>query len=175
MQSSIAESNNNIKSTDQKLLDIFIENMKEDYGRLLEKNCTDLELLKWCGRKKFYQQALTVIESRIPGFLEGKIYTFEVEMKDENSNVLSRKKIMKRIKPRKWEKDCNYLLEQWCYQKIVKEGTDSDKFMELDKKGAQQFWNDMKESWNGDEKSKYEFQLEDPKFRQNSKIKKLQI
>ncbi|MBQ7534676.1 MAG: hypothetical protein IJT43_03555 [Stomatobaculum sp.] len=38
-----------------------------DYGRLLtEEKISGLELVKWAYRKKFYQQTLTIIESKIP-------------------------------------------------------------------------------------------------------------
>ena len=50
--------------------DIFriLENtIRMDYGSLLEgEELDELELVRWALRKKFYQQAVTIIESRVP-------------------------------------------------------------------------------------------------------------
>ncbi len=41
--------------------------IRQDYGTLLEGDTVDpLELVKWAMKKKFYQQSLTIIESRLP-------------------------------------------------------------------------------------------------------------
>lgn len=46
---------------------ILEETIRLDYGALLEGETLDeLELVKWAMRKKFYQQSLTIIESRLP-------------------------------------------------------------------------------------------------------------
>ena len=46
---------------------IIESGIRRDYGALLEGDTLDaMELVKWAYRKKFYQQALTIIESRIP-------------------------------------------------------------------------------------------------------------
>lgn len=46
---------------------ILEETIRMDYGPLLEGDELDeLELVKWSLRKKFYQQCLTIIESRLP-------------------------------------------------------------------------------------------------------------
>ena len=46
----------------------ILENtIRMDYGKLLEEeNLDELELVRWAMRKGFYQQSLTIIESRIP-------------------------------------------------------------------------------------------------------------
>lgn len=46
-------------------LKLFTKNIKLDYGPLLRKNVSTLEKVKWCLRKGFYQQAVTLIESGI--------------------------------------------------------------------------------------------------------------
>ena len=158
------------KETEQRLLNIFLENMKKDYGNLLDaEKRTDFDLLKWCERKGFYQAALTVIESRMPGFLEGKGYeikveeTYEIKAKETRKALVkkSRNEILQQIKPEQWKADCNYLLEQWCYYKIF--GTYKPKeYMQLEVKknqeetAAEEFW-EKKESWigNGDERFKF--------------------
>ena len=46
---------------------ILEETIRMDYGKMLEGDQLDeLELVKWGMRKKFYQQCLTIIESRVP-------------------------------------------------------------------------------------------------------------
>ena len=56
--------------------------IRADYGSLLEgKRINTLELIKWAYRKHFYQQVLTIIESRIPSDLvyRGILYYAEDE------------------------------------------------------------------------------------------------
>lgn len=49
------------------IFSILEDRIRDDYGKLLEGEELDvLELVKWAVRKHFYQQALTIIESRIP-------------------------------------------------------------------------------------------------------------
>ena len=160
------------KETEQRLLNIFLENMKKDYGNLIDaEKRTDFDLLKWCERKGFYQAALTVIESRMPRFLEGKVYEIKVEetceiKAKETRKVLgkkSRNEILQQIKPKweQWKADCNYLLEQWCNFKII--GTNKDKnYMQLvvkknqEETAAEEFWK-REEVWIKDENGKDKF------------------
>lgn len=52
---------------DMKIFTILINGLMDDYGEILEEdNPSLLSLLKWCRRKKLYQQSLTLIESRLP-------------------------------------------------------------------------------------------------------------
>jgi hypothetical protein len=47
--------------------------IRSDYGKLLEgEEIDELELVKWAMRKKFYQQALTLVESRFPNHFVNK-------------------------------------------------------------------------------------------------------
>ena len=59
-------------------LDIYRTNIQKDYSTLLKKNHTVLDEIEWCINKGFYQQALTLIESKISGLLvyELKLFTF---------------------------------------------------------------------------------------------------
>ena len=51
------------------LLDIFMDQIREDYGVLLKKDQrTTPDIIRWCLRKKLYQQALTFLESRMPAY-----------------------------------------------------------------------------------------------------------
>ena len=54
------------KDGDDNLLDIFWTQIKDDYGKLLEDSCTGLDIIEWLYKKKFYQQAITYIESKMP-------------------------------------------------------------------------------------------------------------
>lgn len=46
---------------------ILEDTIRQDYGPLLEGDTVDpIELVKWAMKKKFYQQSLTIIESRMP-------------------------------------------------------------------------------------------------------------
>lgn len=50
-------------------LDMFLDNIRGDYGMLLDEKGTVLDELRWCFKKGFYQQTLTLIEGRIPRML----------------------------------------------------------------------------------------------------------
>lgn len=176
----------NEKNLNQKLLDIFIDNMKTDYGKVLRQDRTDLDLLKWCEKKEFYQQALTVIESRIPGFLDGKLYEFEIEddsssaddSKKQKSNLKEILKIIK--KPHSWGEDSNYLLEQWGYSNVIKQKSvqqedgrkkKENRYIKLNGKDAEQFWNQKDEYWKNGENSKYVFEIRDKSGTCSCKVK----
>ena len=49
------------------ILSIFIGTIKKDFGVLLTSERTAVDEIKWCLRKEYYQQALTLIESKMPG------------------------------------------------------------------------------------------------------------
>lgn len=46
---------------------LFIETIKNDFGDLLKPERTVVDEIKWCLRKQYFQQALTLIESKMPG------------------------------------------------------------------------------------------------------------
>lgn len=48
------------------LLNIFAEQLQEDYKTLLDQSCTKLDIIEWLCKKGFYQQTLTYIESHMP-------------------------------------------------------------------------------------------------------------
>ena len=51
----------------RKLFSLLTEGIKQDYGALLDGDrISFIELVKWAYRKKFYQQTLTIVESRAP-------------------------------------------------------------------------------------------------------------
>ncbi len=73
---------------------ILEDTIRMDYGALLEGDTLDeLELVRWAFRKKFYQQAVTIIESRMPqDFLEKRIlyYAEDEEQIKEFKKELNR-------------------------------------------------------------------------------------
>ncbi|MDO4466688.1 MAG: TM1812 family CRISPR-associated protein [Bacillota bacterium] len=65
---------------------ILEDRIRDDYGKLLEGEELDvLELVKWAIRKQLYQQALTIIESRIPhDFVRNGILYYARNEQDKN-------------------------------------------------------------------------------------------
>lgn len=65
--------------TESELLGIFRNQIRQDYGNLLEDSCTGLDIVEWFYKKKFYQQAITYVEAKLPqewvkkGIIKGRI------------------------------------------------------------------------------------------------------
>lgn len=57
---------------DDPYLQIFVEFMKKDYGILLEEPHNTIEQIRWCVRKEFYQQAVTIYTEKIPKYYHEK-------------------------------------------------------------------------------------------------------
>ena len=66
--SELAEYFRHNKKADDPYLELFKESLKADYGSLLD-NYSALTALKWCLRKGLYQQALTLLESKMSEYL----------------------------------------------------------------------------------------------------------
>ena len=47
-------------------MNIFVEQIKDDYKEILKKNVSGVDKIKWFHKKKLYQQTLTYIESNGP-------------------------------------------------------------------------------------------------------------
>ena len=61
------------------LFGIFKNTIKEDYGDLLAENCDALDVIEWLCKKKFYFQALSYIESRMPQkWVKDNVLSYEV-------------------------------------------------------------------------------------------------
>lgn len=161
----------------QKLLEIFIENMKADYGKLLESDRTELDLLKWCGKKGFYQQALTVIESRIPRFLEGRVYEFDVDLELNRKRLnLNREEILGKVKSRSWQEDSNFLFEKFAFYKVIEEkesenGEKEKVYMNLKRECANLFWKETKENWKGNLYYRYSFFIKKDNYQCNVRFR----
>ena len=52
--------------SDNLYIEMFRENIKNDYGSLLNADREALDEVKWCVKKGFFQQAITLIESVLP-------------------------------------------------------------------------------------------------------------
>lgn len=101
----------------EKLFEIFQDQIKRDYGKLLEDDCTGLDIVEWFYRKGFYQQAITYIESRLPK--EWLIKKSEQEESYGNSKAIIAYDIdptiletLKRKLNKKYEKDENFIIGQ---------------------------------------------------------------
>lgn len=65
------------KSISDDYLKLFEERIRVDYGELLSdisgnNDCNDMDIAKWCMKKGFYQQALTILESNTWKYLYEK-------------------------------------------------------------------------------------------------------
>ena len=89
------------------LLDIFIGQIRNDYGRLLGEH-TGLDVVEWLYKKKFYQQAVTYIESKMPKEWIGSIITYA-----GSEPTLSN---LKNQVNKSWESDQNYVVNQIVFE-----------------------------------------------------------
>lgn len=97
------------KDGDDNLLDIFWTQIKDDYGKLLEDSCTGLDIIEWLYKKKFYQQAITYIEAKMPNeWVQKGIIHYEI-----SDEVLA---IMKKELRKNFEKDENIVISQIAFE-----------------------------------------------------------
>lgn len=79
---------NNREIKQDSLLELFIKNIRMDYGVLLKEDHDVIDEIQWCLTKGYLQQALTLIESKMPGelFKKGIFHydeNFMVEIKKD--------------------------------------------------------------------------------------------
>ena len=91
------------------LLGIFDAQIQRDYGKLLEKDCTGLDVIEWFHKKGFYQQAITYLESKMP---EEWIKKEIISYKDPQNEL---GKLKKRLK-KEYEKDSNMVISQMAFE-----------------------------------------------------------
>ena len=101
---SLNKNDNNIKAD---LLDVFIEQIRADYGSLLNEH-TGLDVVEWLYKKKFYQQAITYIESKMPREWVGSIISYGM-----NQETLFN---LKDKMNKKWESDQNFIINQIVFE-----------------------------------------------------------
>lgn len=94
-----------IPETDSELLGIFRNQIRQDYGNLLEDSCTGLDIVEWFYKKKFYQQAITYVEAKLPKeWIKKRIVEYRIEPE-----------VMKKLKTKlskNYEKDENMVIYQ---------------------------------------------------------------
>ena len=72
----------------EQLFEILLESIRIDYGKVMQKDGIDfINLVRWAYRKEFWQQTLTLIESRAPqDFIERGFY-FYCDSEDNREHV----------------------------------------------------------------------------------------
>lgn len=72
-----------------RLFSLLVDGIRQDYGALLEGESIDfIELVRWCYRKKFYQQTLTIVESRAPEVFVSKGIFYYSTGDDDHERVV---------------------------------------------------------------------------------------
>lgn len=113
---------NNREIKQDSLLELFIKNIRMDYGVLLKENHDVIDEIQWCLTKGYLQQALTLIESKMPKelFKKGIFHydeNFMVEIKkDPNKSKIKVKDAIecaKAMQHREWESDINFIFIKW--------------------------------------------------------------
>lgn len=106
---------------------LVFQDIINDYSVLLKDERTEFDIVEWCVKKHYYQQAITIIESRMPEMLvECGLLSYNkndtaknIEKDDANCQYPYREtcninELCKKMKV-EWKKTENYLFEQWIY------------------------------------------------------------
>lgn len=85
---------------------IMEDGIRRDYGKLLESTEIDyVDLVDWCQRKGLIQQALTIIEDKMPAVLLDKFIHLNVWKKDGKKKInVTARELTSVLKPLSWEK-----------------------------------------------------------------------
>lgn len=110
-------------------LDLFAETIRNDYGILLNKEKGIVSKIDWCLKKDYIQQALTIIESKMPDRIFDKILKCTnlketaviIDHKGNPTNDITKDNIQTIVKKakKKWEPLSNYLVYQYIYESLV--------------------------------------------------------
>ena len=73
------------------LFDIFKDAIERDYAGILNSDWNELDVIEWMLKKKFYQQVLTYIESRIPRYWEKTHMLYFTDFKGDSVNKMKEK------------------------------------------------------------------------------------
>ena len=113
---------NNREIKQDSLLELFIKNIRMDYGVLLKEDHDVIDEIQWCLTKGYLQQALTLIESKMPEELFKKgIFSYDENLmveikKDPDKSKIKIKDAIacaKAAQHREWESDINYIFIKW--------------------------------------------------------------
>lgn len=111
---------NNREIKHDSLLELFIKNIRMDYGVLLKEDHDVIDEIQWCLTKGYLQQALTLIESKMPEELFKKgIFSYDENLMVEKDPDKSKIKVKdaiecaKAAQHREWESDINYIFIKW--------------------------------------------------------------
>ena len=113
---------NNREIKQDSLLELFIKNIRMDYGVLLKEDHDVIDEIQWCLTKGYLQQALTLIESKMPEELFKKgIFSYDENLmveikKDSDKSKIKIKDAIacaKAMQHREWESDINYIFIKW--------------------------------------------------------------
>lgn len=80
----VSKAGNRESDDDITQIDMILKDIEKDYEELIGGNYFDQ--IKWCYNKKFYQQALTLIESKIPKLLVEKGILYYLDECDDDSD-----------------------------------------------------------------------------------------
>lgn len=115
-------------------LGIFLQNIWDDYGIKLLNKRTSVELLKWCKRKGFYQQALTIIESKMPAYICEHYFNTNIEEKKDEIDQA------KEEMGKYWENYVNYGFEQCMRAMFPKRKMMDINKVEEEKRKTRAYW-----------------------------------
>lgn len=88
------------------IFQIMEDSIKRDYGNLIENTEMDyINLADWCQRKNLIQQALTIIEDKMPAVLSKNFINMEVWKKDGNKKLdVQIKELSNVLRTPNWER-----------------------------------------------------------------------
>ena len=152
---------NNREIKQDSLLELFIKNIRMDYGVLLKENHDVIDEIQWCLTKGYLQQALTLIESKMPEELFKKgIFSYDENLmveikKDPDKSKIKIKDAIacaKAAQHREWESDINYIFIKWIRILDIFDKDDNGKHISFELNKTHQeyldfylpFWPDLK-------------------------------
>lgn len=142
------------RSEDGSYWDLFAEYITADYGKLLDAKTSILSKIQWCLDKDYIQQALTLIESKMPDQIYNTFIICEngnahAPVKDSQGHALNNRgnfKVSERIdfvKPN-WESRSNFLVMKYGFGCVVeRDSNDEAKYIDFSKNSMESVWNHM--------------------------------
>ena len=81
-------------------IQMFFENIKNDFGDLLNEDHDTLDEIEWCVRKGFLQQAFTLVENSMPmEYVKKDLITCSRDVEDEINSIMRRERSMEKVVP----------------------------------------------------------------------------